>query len=158
MVHEFPFNQRPLLRATQEKKSAPKLEGIKRAQSNFLPEPLASELLERYHPLHKKAPFKNPLKYTTALYQQDKSSINPGQGPGEGLSNDACAPAIRVGTFPPELYLTLDRLSDEYGNHTMRADYPAGVPAPRHSQKRSEGYHCCHCSQFGGLPWGPAAT
>jgi hypothetical protein len=25
------------------------------------------------------------------------------------------------GFIPPELYLTLDRLSDEYGNHTMRA-------------------------------------
>ena len=84
--YRLPFNQRPLLRQTQEKKRS-KLEGIKE-QSNFLREPLASELLE--DTTHFTESAIQILKFHGS-YQQDNRD-KPGQGPGEGLSNDAAHP------------------------------------------------------------------
>ena len=100
--------------SSQEKKRS-KLEGLKE-QSNFLREPLASELLEdtthftenaiqilKFHGSYQQDNRDNRVKGQEKDYQMMLRTRNPG------------------GYIPPELYLTLDRLSDEYGNHTMRA-------------------------------------
>ena len=92
-----------------------KVEGIKEA-SNFLREPLASELLEdtnyftesaiqllKFHGSYQQDNRDNRIKGQEKDYQMMLRTRNPG------------------GFIPPELYLELDRLSDEYGNHTLRA-------------------------------------
>jgi sulfite reductase (ferredoxin) len=101
--------------ATTQDKKRSKLEGIKE-QSNFLREPLASELLEdtthftenaiqilKFHGSYQQDNRDNRVKGQEKDYQMMLRTRNPG------------------GYIPPELYLTLDRLSDEHGNHTMRA-------------------------------------
>jgi len=111
---QTPLQSTPASAATQEKKRS-KLEGIKE-QSNFLREPLASELLEdtthftesaiqilKFHGSYQQDNRDNRVKGQEKDYQMMLRTRNPG------------------GYIPPELYLTLDRLSDEYGNHTMRA-------------------------------------
>lgn len=98
-----------------EDKQRSKLEGIKE-HSNFLREPLASELLEdtkhftenavqilKFHGSYQQDNRDNRVKGQEKDYQMMLRTRNPG------------------GFIPPELYLTLDRLSDQYGNHTMRA-------------------------------------
>jgi sulfite reductase (ferredoxin) len=103
----------PQAPAVEKKRS--KLEGIKE-QSNFLREPLASELLEdtthftenaiqilKFHGSYQQDNRDNRVKGQEKDYQMMLRTRNPG------------------GYIPQELYLTLDRLSDEYGNHTMRA-------------------------------------
>jgi sulfite reductase (ferredoxin) len=103
----------PLLRAAR--KSAPSLKVLKN-QSNFLREPLASELQQdtthftenaiqilKFHGSYQQDNRDNRVKGQEKDYQMMLRTRNPG------------------GYIPPELYLTLDRLSDEYGNHTMRA-------------------------------------
>ncbi len=100
--------------STQDRKHS-KLEGLKE-QSHFLREPLASELLEdtthftenavqilKFHGSYQQDNRDNRVKGQEKDYQMMLRTRNPG------------------GYIPPELYLTLDRLSDEYGNHTMRA-------------------------------------
>ncbi len=95
-------------------KKVSKLEGIKE-KSNFLREPLATELLEetthftenavqilKFHGSYQQDNRDNRVKGQEKDYQMMLRTRNPG------------------GFIPPELYLTLDRLSDEYGNHTLR--------------------------------------
>jgi sulfite reductase (ferredoxin) len=97
----------------QEKKLS-KLEGLKE-RSNFLREPLASELLQdtthfsedavqilKFHGSYQQDNRDNRVKGQEKDYQMMLRTRNPG------------------GFIPPELYLTLDRLSEEYGNHTLR--------------------------------------
>ncbi|HAC63672.1 MAG TPA: sulfite reductase, ferredoxin dependent [Cyanothece sp. UBA12306] len=96
---------------------APKLSKLERIKenSNFLREPLASELLEdtshftenavqilKFHGSYQQDNRDNRVKGQEKDYQMMLRTRNPG------------------GFIPPELYLTLDRLSDEYGNHTLR--------------------------------------
>ncbi|BAP16926.1 sulfite reductase, ferredoxin dependent [cyanobacterium endosymbiont of Epithemia turgida] len=91
-----------------------KLEAIKE-KSNFLREPLATELLEetthftenavqilKFHGSYQQDNRDNRVKGQEKDYQMMLRTRNPG------------------GFISPELYLTLDRLSDEYGNHTLR--------------------------------------
>ena len=91
-----------------------KIEAIKE-NSNFLREPLATELLEetthftenavqilKFHGSYQQDNRDNRVKGQEKDYQMMLRTRNPG------------------GFIPPELYLTLDRLSDEYGNHTLR--------------------------------------
>jgi sulfite reductase (ferredoxin) len=92
-----------------------KLEGIKE-NSNHLREPLATELLNdenfftedaiqilKFHGSYQQDNRDNRVKGQQKDYQMMLRTRNPG------------------GFIPPELYLTLNRLSDEYGNGTMRA-------------------------------------
>ncbi|MDJ0658533.1 MAG: sulfite reductase, ferredoxin dependent [Crocosphaera sp.] len=91
-----------------------KLENIKE-QSNFLREPLKSELLEdtthfsqdavqilKFHGSYQQDNRDNRVKGQEKDYQMMLRTRNPG------------------GYIPAQLYATLDRLSDEYGNHTLR--------------------------------------
>jgi sulfite reductase (ferredoxin) len=91
-----------------------KLEGIKQ-RSNHLREPIATELLEdtthfseqavqllKFHGSYQQDNRDNRVKGQEKDYQMMLRTRNPG------------------GLIPPQLYLTLDRLSDEYGNHTLR--------------------------------------
>jgi len=100
---QTPLQSTPASAATQEKKRS-KLEGIKE-QSNFLREPLASELLEdtthftesaiqilKFHGSYQQDNRDNRVKGQEKDYQMMLRTRNPG------------------GYIPPELYLTLDRL------------------------------------------------
>ncbi|NES20339.1 MAG: sulfite reductase, ferredoxin dependent, partial [Symploca sp. SIO3E6] len=91
-----------------------KLEGIKE-QSNFLREPLATELQQdtthftenaiqilKFHGSYQQDNRDNRVKGQEKDYQMMLRTRNPG------------------GFISPELYLTLDRLSEEYGNQTLR--------------------------------------
>jgi len=92
-----------------------KVEGIKE-RSDFLREPVASELkndlnyfsedaiqLMKFHGSYQQDNRENRIKGQEKDYQMMLRTRSPG------------------GFVPPELYLALDRLSDQYGNHTMRA-------------------------------------
>jgi sulfite reductase (ferredoxin) len=111
---QTPYQSTPSPAASEDKKRS-KLEAIKE-QSNFLREPLASELLEdtthftenaiqilKFHGSYQQDNRDNRVKGQEKDYQMMLRTRNPG------------------GFIPPELYLTLDRLCDQYGNHTMRA-------------------------------------
>ncbi len=99
---------------TSPKPKVSKLEGIKE-HSNFLREPLASQLLEdtthfteeavqilKFHGSYQQDNRDNRVKGQEKDYQFMLRTRNPG------------------GYIPPELYLTLDRLADQYGNQTLR--------------------------------------
>ncbi len=92
-----------------------KVEGIKE-RSDFLREPVASELkndlnyfsedaiqLMKFHGSYQQDNRENRVKGQEKDYQMMLRTRSPG------------------GFIPPELYLALDRLSDQYGNHTIRA-------------------------------------
>ncbi|MBD2577634.1 sulfite reductase, ferredoxin dependent [Oscillatoria sp. FACHB-1406] len=92
-----------------------KIEALKE-RSNYLREPLATELLEdtthfsenaiqilKYHGSYQQDNRDNRVKGQEKDYQMMLRTRNPG------------------GFVPPQLYLTLDRLSEEYGNQTLRA-------------------------------------
>lgn len=91
-----------------------KIEALKE-RSNFLREPVATELLQdtthfsedalqllKYHGSYQQDNRDNRLKGQEKDYQFMLRTRNPG------------------GFVPPELYLTLDKLSEEHGNHTLR--------------------------------------
>ncbi|RMF26952.1 MAG: sulfite reductase, ferredoxin dependent [Cyanobacteria bacterium J083] len=91
-----------------------KLEKIKQ-RSNFLREPLATEILEdtthftedavqilKFHGSYQQDNRDNRVKGQEKDYQMMLRTRNPG------------------GYIPPELYLTLDNLSVDYGNNTLR--------------------------------------
>lgn len=97
-----------------QKSKLSKVEGIKE-RSNYLREPLATELLEdtthfsedavqllKFHGSYQQDNRDNRVKGQEKDYQMMLRTRNPG------------------GFVPPQLYLALDRISDEYGNHTMR--------------------------------------
>ncbi|MBD2384656.1 sulfite reductase, ferredoxin dependent [Cylindrospermum sp. FACHB-282] len=92
-----------------------KVEGIKE-NSNFLREPVATEILEdtthfsedaiqllKFHGSYQQDNRDNRVKGQEKDYQFMLRTKNPG------------------GFVPPQLYLALDKLADEYGNHTLRA-------------------------------------
>lgn len=104
---------KPNTNETSQKKPS-KLEGIKE-RSNFLREPVATELLQdtthfseeaiqilKFHGSYQQDNRDNRVKGQEKDYQFMLRTRNPG------------------GFIPPELYLTLDQLSDRYGNHTLR--------------------------------------
>ncbi|GBE90543.1 sulfite reductase, ferredoxin dependent [Nostoc cycadae] len=92
-----------------------KVEGIKE-HSNFLREPVATQILEdtthftedaiqilKFHGSYQQDNRDNRVKGQEKDYQFMLRTKNPG------------------GFVPPQLYLALDQLADEYGNHTLRA-------------------------------------
>ncbi len=92
-----------------------KLEGIKE-RSNYLREPLASELLEETN--HFSGEAVQVLKFHGSYQQDDRDNRAKGQEKDYQMMLRTRSPG---GYIPPQLYLTLDRLSDEYGNGTLRA-------------------------------------
>jgi sulfite reductase (ferredoxin) len=139
--------QEPTDRVSADKKKPSKLEVLKE-QSNFLREPVASELLQETTHFTENAiqisSFTGLISKTTATtgskgqekdYQMMLRTRNPG------------------GYIPPELYLTLDRLSDQYGNHTC------GLPPDRAFQlhgilKKISRPPLRRLCVAWGLPWG----
>jgi sulfite reductase (ferredoxin) len=92
-----------------------KVEGIKE-RSNFLREPLASELL--LDTTHFTEDAVQILKFHGSYQQDNRDNRVKGQEKDYQMMLRTRSPG---GFIPAELYLTLDRLSDEYGNHTLRA-------------------------------------
>lgn len=92
-----------------------KVEGIK-DRSNFLREPVASELL--LDTTHFTEDAIQILKFHGSYQQDNRDNRVKGQEKDYQFMLRTRNPG---GFIPPELYLTLDRLSDEYGNHTLRA-------------------------------------
>jgi sulfite reductase (ferredoxin) len=91
-----------------------KIEGIKE-RSHFLREPLASELLS--DTTHFTEDSIQLLKFHGSYQQDNRDNRVKGQEKDYQFMLRTRSPG---GFIPPELYLTLDRLSDEYGNHTLR--------------------------------------
>lgn len=90
-------------------------EGIKE-RSHFLREPLASEILLDTNHFTEEAI--QILKFHGSYQQDDRDHRVKGQEKDYQMMLRTRTPG---GFVPPQLYLTLDRLSDEYGNHTLRA-------------------------------------
>ncbi|MEQ9623623.1 sulfite reductase, ferredoxin dependent [Coleofasciculus chthonoplastes] len=91
-----------------------KLEGIKE-RSNCLREPVASELLS--DTTHFSGDAVQILKFHGSYQQDDRDNRVKGQEKDYQFMLRTRSPG---GFIPPQLYLTLDQLSDQYGNHTMR--------------------------------------
>ncbi|MBW4695418.1 MAG: sulfite reductase, ferredoxin dependent [Lyngbya sp. HA4199-MV5] len=92
-----------------------KVEGLK-DRSNFLREPVASELL--LDTTHFSEDAIQILKFHGSYQQDNRDNRIKGQEKDYQMMLRTRSPG---GFIPPELYLTLDRLADEYGNHTLRA-------------------------------------
>lgn len=91
-----------------------KIEGLKE-NSNFLREPVATELLEDTNHFSEKAI--QILKFHGSYQQDNRDNRVKGQGKDYQMMLRTRSPG---GFIPPQLYLTLDKLSSEYGNDTMR--------------------------------------
>jgi sulfite reductase (ferredoxin) len=97
-----------------EKKPS-KVEGIKE-RSHFLREPVASELKNDLNYFSEDAI--QLMKFHGSYQQDNRENRIRGQEKDYQMMLRTRSPG---GFIPPELYLALDRLSDQYGNHTMRA-------------------------------------
>ncbi|MDJ0648463.1 MAG: sulfite reductase, ferredoxin dependent [Xenococcaceae cyanobacterium MO_188.B19] len=97
-----------------DKKKLSKLEGIKE-RSNFLREPLATELYQDTTHFTEEAI--QILKFHGSYQQDNRDNRVKGQEKDYQMMLRTRSPG---GFIPPELYLTLDRLSDDYGNQTLR--------------------------------------
>ena len=102
----------PISPASQSKVS--KLEGIKE-RSNYLREPLLKELYE--DTTHFTGDALQLLKFHGSYQQDNRDNRVKGQEKDYQFMLRTRNPG---GFIPPQLYLTLDRLSEEYGNHTLR--------------------------------------
>ncbi len=91
-----------------------KVEGLKE-NSNFLREPVATELLEDTNRFSEKAI--QILKFHGSYQQDNRDNRVKGQEKDYQFMLRTRSPG---GFIPPQLYLTLDKLSNKYGNHTMR--------------------------------------
>ncbi|MFQ4135749.1 sulfite reductase, ferredoxin dependent [Nodosilinea sp. PGN35] len=98
-----------------------KVEGIKE-NSHFLREPVASELLQ--DTTHFSEPAIQILKFHGSYQQDNRDHRAKGQEKDYQMMLRTRNPG---GFLSPELYLTLDRLSDEYGNGTLRATTRQGI-------------------------------
>ena len=92
-----------------------KVEGLK-GHSNYLREPLATELQEDTNHFSEEAV--QILKFHGSYQQDNRDNRAKGQEKDYQLMLRTRSPG---GFIPPELYLTLDALADQYGNHTLRA-------------------------------------
>jgi sulfite reductase (ferredoxin) len=91
-----------------------KLEELKE-RSNFLREPLATEIQQDTSSFSEAAT--QILKYHGSYQQDNRDNRVKGQEKDYQMMLRTRNPG---GFVPPELYLTLDRLSETYGNHTLR--------------------------------------
>lgn len=85
-------------------------------RSNYLREPVATELLQDTTRFTEDAI--QILKFHGSYQQDNRDNRAKGQEKDYQFMLRTRSPG---GFIPPELYLTLDRLSQEYGNHTLRA-------------------------------------
>lgn len=91
-----------------------KVEGTKES-SNYLREPVASEILEDTTHFNEQAV--QILKFHGSYQQDNRDNRVKGQEKDYQFMLRTRSPG---GFIPAQLYLTLDRLSEEYGNHTLR--------------------------------------
>lgn len=91
-----------------------KIENIK-ANSNFLREPLATELLQDTNHFSEAA--LQILKFHGSYQQDNRDNRVKGQEKDYKMMLRTRTPG---GFIPPQFYLALDRLSEVYGNHTLR--------------------------------------
>ena len=91
-----------------------KIEALKE-RSNFLREPVATELLQ--DTTHFSEDALQLLKYHGSYQQDNRDNRVKGQEKDYQFMLRTRNPG---GFVPPELYLTLDKLSEEHGNHTLR--------------------------------------
>lgn len=110
---------RPIQPAADKKVS--KLEGIKE-RSNFLREPLATELHEDTD--HFSDPAIQILKFHGSYQQDNRDNRVKGQDKDYRMMLRTRNPG---GFIPPQLYLALDELSDRYGYSNLRATTRQGI-------------------------------
>jgi sulfite reductase (ferredoxin) len=91
-----------------------KVEGLKE-HSNFLREPVATEILQ--DTTHFSEDAVQILKFHGSYQQDNRDNRVKGQEKDYQFMLRTRNPG---GFVPPQLYLTLDRLADEYGSHTLR--------------------------------------
>ncbi len=116
-----------------------KVEGIKE-NSNFLREPVATEILQdtthfseeavqllKFHGSYQQDNRDNRVKGKEKDYQMMLRTKNPG------------------GLVPPQLYLALDQLADEYGNNTLRATTRQGFQSAWDFKEESQDSNCHNC-------------
>ncbi|MEB3828354.1 sulfite reductase, ferredoxin dependent [Phormidium sp. CCY1219] len=99
---------------TESNRKLNKLEGVKE-HSNFLREPVATELRE--DTTHFSHDGYQILKFHGSYQQDNRDNRVKGQEKDYQFMLRTRSPA---GYVPPQLYRALDRLSEEYGNHTLR--------------------------------------
>ncbi|URR36128.1 sulfite reductase, ferredoxin dependent [Thermosynechococcus sp. HN-54] len=92
-----------------------KIEALKE-RSQHLREPVATELLEPTNRFSEEGV--QILKFHGSYQQDNRDNRVKGQEKDYQFMLRTRSPA---GYIPPQLYLTLDRLADEYGDHTLRA-------------------------------------
>ncbi|MGC9504943.1 sulfite reductase, ferredoxin dependent [Baaleninema sp.] len=103
----------PTTKPTSDRKLS-KLEGIKE-RSNFLREPVATEILQ--DTTHFSADAVQILKFHGSYQQDNRDNRVKGQDKDYRMMLRTRNPG---GYIPPQLYLTLDRLADEYGYQNLR--------------------------------------
>lgn len=99
---------------TPTKKKVSRVEKLKE-RSNFLREPLLTELKEDTTHFTENAI--QILKFHGSYQQDNRDNRAKGQEKDYQMMLRTRSPG---GYIPPELFLALDRLSEEYGNHTLR--------------------------------------
>jgi sulfite reductase (ferredoxin) len=102
-------------------KKLSKVEGIKE-RSNFLREPLATELQQ--DTTHFSEDGVQVLKFHGSYQQDNRDNRVKGQEKDYQFMLRTRNPG---GFIPPQLYLTLEKLSEEYGNHTLRVTTRQGL-------------------------------
>ena len=113
---DFPLVQTPFQTPFQlTEKKVSKLEGIKE-RSQFLREPVATELME--DTTHFTEAGVQILKFHGSYQQYNRDDVVRGQEKPYSMMLRLRNPG---GYIPPELYLTLDDISNKYGNGTIRA-------------------------------------
>lgn len=100
--------------ATSLRRKLSRIEKIKE-DSNFLREPLATELLQ--DTTHFSEAALQILKFHGSYQQDNRDNRVKGQEKDYQMMLRTRTPG---GFIPPEFYLALDRLSDSYGNQTLR--------------------------------------
>jgi sulfite reductase (ferredoxin) len=106
---------------TSQVRKLSKIEALK-DRSNFLREPVATELLQ--DTTHFSEDALQLIKYHGSYQQDNRDNRVKGQEKDFQFMLRTRNPG---GFVPPELYLTLDKLSEEYGNHTLRVTTRQGV-------------------------------
>ena len=102
-------------------KKPSKLEGIKE-RSNFLREPVATELLQDTTHFTEEAI--QILKFHGSYQQDNRDNRVKGQEKDYSMMLRTRSPG---GFIPPQLYVAMDQLSEEYGNQTLRVTTRQGL-------------------------------
>ncbi|MCV3214091.1 sulfite reductase, ferredoxin dependent [Plectonema radiosum NIES-515] len=100
--------------APTAKRKPSKVEGLKE-HSNFLREPVASELIQ--DTTHFSEDAVQILKFHGSYQQDNRDNRVKGQEKDYQFMLRTTSPG---GFIPPQLYLTIDKLASDYGNQTMR--------------------------------------